>query len=88
MNTPDISIFNLGIGLLLVLIPVYIMHYYKTGLVKDVIVSVLRMVVQLFLVGFYMNYLFEWNNMYINIAWMLLMIGVCAFNLKIGRAHV
>ena len=87
MNTPEISLFSLAAGLLLIIIPLMILEHYKTGLVKDTIVSVIRMVVQLFLVGFYLNYLFEWNNLYVNIGWMLLMVGVCAFNL-ITRIHL
>ncbi len=78
MTTPEMSLVQLLIGLVLVVIPAYVLHKYNTGLVKDLLVSVLRMVVQLFLVGFYLNYIFEWNNMWVNISWLLLMIGVCA----------
>ena len=81
MQTQAITLFHLFIGLLLILIPAYILNYYKTGLVKDMFISVFRMVIQLFLVGFYLNYLFEWNNLWINIAWTLIMIGVCSGNL-------
>ncbi len=87
MNTPEIGLLYLGFGLLLIIIPILIFRHYKTGLVKDTLVSVLRMVIQLFLVGFYLNYLFEWNNIFVNIAWLLLMVGVCAFNL-ITRIHL
>ena len=76
MQTQAISVFHLIIGLLLILIPAYILNFYRTGLVKDMFISVLRMVIQLFLVGFYLNYLFEWNNMWINIGWLLIMTAV------------
>ena len=81
MGTVDISIVRLLIGLLLVAIPGLILYRYRTGLVKAMLVSVGRMVVQLFLVGIYLNYLFEWNNTWVNIAWGLIMIGVCSVNL-------
>ncbi|MEG1615527.1 MAG: ABC transporter permease [Bacteroidales bacterium] len=87
MQTIPISLFHLFIGLLLVLIPAYILHYYRTGIVKDMFVSVARMVLQLFLVGFYLNYLFAWNNLWVNIGWLLLMTGVCALSL-IKRIHL
>lgn len=87
MNTPPISLFHLFLGLLLIGIPAVILHHYKTGIVKDMFISVTRMVLQLFMVGFYLNYLFAWNNIWINIAWLLLMTGVCATDL-IKRIHL
>ncbi|MEG1586881.1 MAG: ABC transporter permease [Bacteroidales bacterium] len=87
MNTPPITLFHLFIGLLLVIIPAVILYHYRTGIVKDMFVAVARMVFQLFLVGFYLNYLFAWNNVWVNIGWLLLMTGVCAFDL-IKRIHL
>jgi putative ABC transport system permease protein len=81
MGTIDISVIHLLIGLLLVLIPAAILYHYRTGIAKSMLISVARMVVQLFLVGLYLNYLFEWNNMWVNIAWALVMTGVCAIDL-------
>lgn len=87
MNTPPITLFHLFIGLLLIAIPAIILYHYRTGIVKDMFVSVTRMVIQLFLVGFYLNYLFAWNNTWVNIGWLLLMTGVCAFDL-LKRIHL
>ncbi|MDD2420345.1 MAG: ABC transporter permease [Bacteroidia bacterium] len=81
MQTLEISLFNLFLGILLVAIPAYILYHYKAGLTKALLVSTARMVVQLFLVGFYLKYLFDWNNLWVNIAWLLVMIAVCAFDL-------
>lgn len=78
-TTADISILHLLIGFLLLLIPVWFLHYYRTGLVKDTLVSAGRMTLQLFLVGFYLEYLFKWNNLWINIAWVLVMVGVASY---------
>lgn len=83
----DISLPRLFLGLLLMLIPVLIHQYYKTGQTKSIIISCIRMVVQLFLVGFYLEYLFEWNNPWINMAWLVIMVGVCAIEL-IGRLRL
>ncbi len=87
MATPTISLLQLLIGLLLVLIPAGVMYYYQTGILKDMLVAVTRMVVQLFMVGFYLNYLFAWNNAWINMGWLLLMTGVCASDL-LRRVHL
>lgn len=81
MQTLSISFIDLFLGLLLVAIPAFILYYYRTGLVKALMISTVRMVTQLFLVGFYLQFLFDWNNMWINLAWLLLMIGVCAFDM-------
>lgn len=77
----DISIIQLFVGLLLVFVPALILYYYKTGLVRALLVSAARMVVQLFLVGIYLKYLFEWNNPWVNISWLLIMTVVCAYTL-------
>lgn len=81
METLHISLGHLCFGLLLIAIPAWILYYYRTGIVSDMFVSVIRMVLQLFMVGFYLNYIFDWNNMWINIGWLLLMTAVCAIDL-------
>ncbi|MEG1748171.1 MAG: ABC transporter permease [Tannerellaceae bacterium] len=74
MATIDITYFNLLLGFVLLLIPLFILWYYRTGLVRTTVVAVARMTAQLLFIGFYLKYLFEWNNPYINIAWVLGMI--------------
>lgn len=72
-NVMDINYLRLFMGYALLLIPVLILWYYKTGLVKDTIISVLRMTIQLLLVGLYLEYIFKLNNSWLNIAWILAM---------------
>ncbi len=79
MEIKDISWFNLFTGYFLLVIPVGIMWYYKTGLIRDTFISVLRMTVQLFLMGLYLTVLFDLNSAFINILWVLVMIGVSTF---------
>lgn len=79
MATSDISYFNLLAGFLLLLIPVYFLYHYRTGLVKDTLVAAARMTVQLFLIGFYLEYLFRWNNLWINILWVIIMVVVASY---------
>jgi len=80
-ETIEITIINLMLGLLLVIIPAVILTKYKTGLTKPLLIATARMVIQLFCVGIYLNYLFEWNNIWINILWLLIMTGVCAIDM-------
>lgn len=73
-TTIDISYWGLGIGMLLLLVPIYFFHRFKTGLVKPTVVGALRMVVQLFLIGIYLRYLFLWDNPWVNFLWVFIMI--------------
>jgi putative ABC transport system permease protein len=67
MGTIDIDYGSLGIGLLLMLIPVYFLWHFKTGLLKPVLIGTVRMIIQ-----------FEWNNPFINFLWVIIMVGVAA----------
>src|SRR6056297_2252977 len=80
-QTIDISYFNLFLGYLLLIIPIIVFYHYKTHLVKDSLVAVLRMTIQLFVVGLYLEILFEYNNAWINSAWWLIMVVVAAFTI-------
>ena len=64
----------MALGFLLLIIPTYFLYRYRTGLVKDTLIAALRMTVQLFLIGFYLEYLFLWDKLWINLLWILLMI--------------
>lgn len=75
-TTIDISYWGLGIGMLLLLVPIYFFYRFKTGLVKPTIVGAIRMVVQLFLIGIYLKYLFLWDNPWINFLWVFIMVYV------------
>ena len=75
----DISWWDLAIGYLLIIIPVLIFKYYQTGMIKATLIAIVRMTVQLFLVGLYLQYIFDLNNAWINIAWVLVMIVIASF---------
>lgn len=78
MGTIDISYISLGIGLLLLLIPLFYLWKFKTGLVWVTVVGVARMIVQLFFIGIYLNYLFLWDNPWINLLWVVIMVLVAS----------
>lgn len=74
----DISYDALGIGLLLLIIPIFFLWKFKTGLVRAVIIGASRMVLQLFLIGLYLRFLLEWDHLVINFLWLIIMIFVAA----------
>ena len=76
METINISWGNLFLGYLLLVIPIAAMWYYRTGLVKDTLIAAFRMTVQLFLMGLYLTVLFDLNSAWLNLLWLLIMIGV------------
>ena len=78
MGTIDIDYTSLGVGLLLLLIPVYFLWRFKTGLLKPILIGAVRMIIQLFFIGVYLRFLFEWNNPFINFLWVIIMVGVAA----------
>lgn len=72
----DIQLWDLLLGFSILVIPVFIFRYYKVRLNGDLIISVLRMIVQLFFVAVYLEWIFEKNNVWINTAWVLMMVIV------------
>ena len=77
----DINYFELFAGYVLLLIPIIVLWYYNTGLVKDTIIATTRMTVQLLLVGVYLEYIFELNSVLINVAWVLVMSVIASYTI-------
>lgn len=75
------------VGLLLLAVPLYFFHVFGVRLIRSTVVAAVRMVVQLFLIGLYLRYLFEWNSPWINILWVLLMVLVASFTAA-HRTHL
>jgi putative ABC transport system permease protein len=73
-KTIDINIWDLLIGFSILVVPLSIFWYYKIKLNKDLLISVFRMVAQLFLVAVYLEWIFEKNNALINTMWVLIMV--------------
>lgn len=79
METTDISYLSMAVGLLLMALPVYFFHRLGARLIQSTAIATVRMVVQLFLIGLYLRYLFEWNSPLVNFAWVLIMVLVAMF---------
>jgi len=78
-NIMDINLVDLAIGFIAMLIPIALLLYYKVRIIPDVLISLLRMVIQLALVAFYLEWIFEMNQAWINSLWVLVMIIVGIF---------
>lgn len=72
----EISINGLLIGYLLLLIPLAILLWLRVPMIPSVLWSVLRMTLQLLLVGFYLRFVFALNHLAINLAWLVIMVAV------------
>ncbi|WP_297404488.1 ABC transporter permease [uncultured Cetobacterium sp.] len=57
---------------------IYFLKKFKIYLIKDLIVSIIRMFIQLIAVGIYLKYIFNYNNIVINILYLIFMISITA----------
>jgi putative ABC transport system permease protein len=58
------------------LIPFMINRYYQLELGKDILISSMRMFLQLSLVGLYLEFVFDLNSLLLNLTWLAVMILV------------
>lgn len=79
MDIIDLSWAQLAIAFVILLLPAWILWKYRTGLNKKLLTASLRMVLQLLFVGYYLEYLFEYDNPWINAAWIMVMVVVADF---------
>lgn len=79
MDIIELSWLQLGIGFLIMLMPAFILWKYNTNLNKKLFVASVRMVLQLIFVGYYLEYLFEYDNPWINFLWIMIMVIVADF---------
>jgi putative ABC transport system permease protein len=72
----DLSFTSMLAMYALMLVPLAIFFYLRLGLVRDTLIAMLRMTVQLILVGLYLKYIFQLNNGLISLAWLAIMLIV------------
>lgn len=75
-ETMVISIPTLFMFSVILVFPVLIFRHLRLHLTKDLIISMLRMGVQLGLVAIYLEYIFKLDMLVVNVAWVLVMIVV------------
>ncbi len=72
----DISFPGMLAGYVLLIIPFAILLHQRVPILKDTALAIVHMTVQLLFVGFYLQYLFNLNNIWLNLLWLLVMIAV------------
>ncbi|MBT62204.1 MAG: ABC transporter permease [Puniceicoccaceae bacterium] len=80
------QLIDIGWGSLLLyytmlLIPLAIFHSLGLGLTRSLLWAIVRMTVQLFLVGLYLEFLFSTNSLWLNLMWLLVMLTVANFRI-------
>jgi putative ABC transport system permease protein len=78
-ETLDINIYSLALGFLLLALPIAGFIYFRVKILKETLISIVRMIIQLSLIAVYLEYIFEWNNAWINSIWVVVMVSVGAF---------
>lgn len=81
MKTPEISTLGMIYAFASLGVSLLILTYFKINLRKDVIITFLRMTVQLLLVGFYLEALFSYNNPLLNIGYIVVMITAADYTI-------
>ena len=72
------SIISLFIASTLVIIPIFISYKEKLGLEKEIVVSILRAIVQLIIVGYILDVIFGLKNPICTLILILIMIVCCS----------
>ncbi len=78
-SVADINWLNLALGYILLIIPLITFWYFQTGLLKDTIVAVIRMTVQLLLVALYLEFIFSLDNTWLNLSWVFIMVIIASY---------
>lgn len=76
MEANNISWLSLILSLSLLIIPIILSKMYSLGIIKETFISIFRMFIQLFLVGLFLEIIFDKNNPFLTLLWLILMIGV------------
>ena len=80
MITRDINLTQLLIIYAMLAVPAAILAVFRTGLVRRTLIAIVRMSLQLALVGLYLQYVFDLNNPWLNVAWFMIMVTIASAN--------
>lgn len=80
----DIGYAGLAACYVLLLLPLGAMLWLRIPLIGSTVVSVVRMTVQLLLVGFYLQFLFELDDWRLTALWLAIMVGVADVSILRG----
>ncbi|MCF7816279.1 MAG: iron export ABC transporter permease subunit FetB [Kiritimatiellales bacterium] len=74
--TADLSIPAMLAMYALMLVPLAISFHLQLGIVRETLLSLVRMTIQLLLVGLYLKYIFQLNNLLVSLLWLVVMLVV------------
>ena len=77
----DIGTLGLVLGYGLLVVPLVFILHYRVKLLKPLTVSVLRLTIQLLLVGLYLQVVFEFNAWWLNLLWLGVMLTAADISL-------
>ncbi len=80
MGSKDISFFSMLLAYAIIFGSLYIFRFLRINLFRELIISVGRMGLQLFLVGLYLTVLFRWNDATLNVLYILVMLAVANYS--------
>ena len=80
----DLAVNNLSLffSAMLVVVALIISTKEKLGFTKDIIISVIRAVIQLVAVGYLLKYVFQVNNLILTLIMVLVIVSNATFNAK------
>jgi putative ABC transport system permease protein len=84
MTIIEISVWRLAAGYLLLAVPLGIILWLRLPMIGQTLGAVARMTLQLLFVGFYLQFIFDLNNLWVTGAWVLAMIGVADISIARG----
>ena len=77
----DISYINLVFTLFLLAIPIYASFKFNLKIAKKTLISTFRMIIQLFLIGIFLKFIFVKNSILLNLLWLMIMITVASYTI-------
>lgn len=83
----NISFLGICIVMLLLCIPAYIIFTYKLNLFNKFAMSVVKMLAYMVLTGLFLYYISKWNNIFINLLWMILMAAIASV-ITVGKTKL
>lgn len=84
MTIIDISFFNLALAYLLLAAPLAIMLWLRLPMIGKTLIAAVRMTLQLLFVGFYLQIIFDLNNLLLTGLWVLVMLVVADLSIIRG----
>lgn len=84
MNDTPISYWGVAAAYGLLIIPLAVLLWMRVRLIGQMLIGGIRMTVQLLLVGFYLQVVFNLDNPWLNVAWVLVMLLVADISIIRG----